>query len=227
MLETELDGRLQVAELVAAIVALALELERIDGLALHEPRDAVGELDLAARALADLREVVEQGAGQEIAPDHGEGGRRLVGLGLLDDVDDLAHALDDRFLQGHDAVLVGIALRHVLYAEHAAAALLVDHRHLLQARHRRIDQVVGEMHHEGRVADHRPRAQHRVAETERRGLAYVHAGSPARQDAVQGLEQLLLALLLQHGLELRVAVEMILDGALRASGDEHQRVSAR
>ena len=32
---------------------------------------------------------------------------------------------------------------------------------------------------------------------------------------------------LQDGLELRIAVEMILDGALRAAGDEHQRVSAR
>jgi hypothetical protein len=30
-----------------------------------------------------------------------------------------------------------------------------------------------------------------------------------------------------HEAELRVAVEMILDGALRAAGDEHQRVSAR
>jgi hypothetical protein len=40
-------------------------------------------------------------------------------------------------------------------------------------------------------------------------------------------KQLLLALLLQDALELRVAVEMILDGALRAAGDENQRVSAR
>ena len=59
MLEAVLHGRLQVAELVAAVVALAFELERIHRLALHEPRNAVGELDLAAGALADFREVVE------------------------------------------------------------------------------------------------------------------------------------------------------------------------
>ncbi len=118
-------------------------------------------------------------------------------------------------------------LRHVLHAEHAAAAFLVHLRHLFQARHARIDQIVGEMHHERRVADHRPRAQHGVTETERRRLTDVHAGSPARQDAVQGVQQLLFALLLQDALELRIAVEMILDGALRASGDENQRVGAR
>jgi hypothetical protein len=64
MLEAELHGRLQVAELVPAIVALTLELERVHRLALHEPRDAVGELDLAARAFADFREVLEQGPRQ-------------------------------------------------------------------------------------------------------------------------------------------------------------------
>ena len=40
-------------------------------------------------------------------------------------------------------------------------------------------------------------------------------------------QQFLLALRLQHGFELRIAVEMILDGALRAAGDEHQRLGAR
>ena len=64
MLEAELHGRLQVAELVPAIVALPLELERIHRLALHEPRDAVGELDFPAGALADFREVLEQGPRQ-------------------------------------------------------------------------------------------------------------------------------------------------------------------
>ena len=41
------------------------------------------------------------------------------------------------------------------------------------------------------------------------------------------VEQLLLALRLQHGLEFGIRVEMILDGALRTAGDEHQRVGAR
>ena len=43
---------------------------------------------------------------------------------------------------------------------------------------------------------------------------------------MQGIEQFRLALRLQDGLEFRVAVEMILDGALGAAGDEHQRIRA-
>jgi hypothetical protein len=65
-----------------------------------------------------------------------------------------------------------------------------------------------------------------VAETQRRRLANVHARSPARQNPAQRVEQFLLALRLQYRLELGVAVEMILDGALGTSGDEDQGVGA-
>src|ERR1700733_3567112 len=41
---------------------------------------------------------------------------------------------------------------------------------------------------------------------------------------MQYIEQFLFALRLQHGLELRIAVEVILDGALGAAGDEDQGV---
>ena len=44
---------LQIAELAAAVEALAREPVGVHGFVVHEPRDAVGELDLAARALAD------------------------------------------------------------------------------------------------------------------------------------------------------------------------------
>ena len=121
MLEAVFHGRLQVSELVAAVVALALELERVHRFALHQPRDAVGELNFAARAFADLREVIENRGGQQIAADHRQGGFRLVRLGLLDDVRNFADPVDDALLQGHDAVLVGVLLRHRLHAEHAAA----------------------------------------------------------------------------------------------------------
>jgi len=47
MLERKLDRRLQIAELVAAVVAAAFELVREDLLVLEQPRDAVGQLDLA------------------------------------------------------------------------------------------------------------------------------------------------------------------------------------
>src|SRR5208283_5349943 len=108
MLETVFHGRLQVSELAAAVVALALELKRVHRLAPHQLRNAVRQLYFAARAFADLREVIENGGGQQIAADHREVGFRLVRLRFLDDVHNFADPLDDALLQGHDAVFVGI-----------------------------------------------------------------------------------------------------------------------
>src|SRR3981081_4056903 len=55
----ELDGGLQVSELAAAVVALAREAVSVHGFFLHQRRDAVGELNLAARASPDLLQVLE------------------------------------------------------------------------------------------------------------------------------------------------------------------------
>ena len=63
---------LQVAELAAAVVALARELVGVHRLVSHEPRDAVGELDLAARALAYLLQVREQAWREQVAAHHRE-----------------------------------------------------------------------------------------------------------------------------------------------------------
>ncbi len=82
------------------------------------------------------------------------------------------------------------------------------------------------MHEERLVADHRVRAQHRMAEAERCGLADVDAGGVRGQDAPQQVDQLLLALFGERRLELGVRVEMVLDGALRTAGDEHQQARA-
>src|SRR5580692_3811346 len=73
MLETVFHGRLQVAEFAAAIVALALKFEGINGFALHETRDAVGELDLAAGAFADFRKILEDRAREQVSADHRQG----------------------------------------------------------------------------------------------------------------------------------------------------------
>ena len=57
MLQGELDGGLEVAELRAAVVALALERIGVDRLVGEQRGDAVGQLDLAARAAADRLEL--------------------------------------------------------------------------------------------------------------------------------------------------------------------------
>ncbi len=66
MIEAELDGRLQVTELAAAVVALSFEFEGEYLFALHQARDAVGELNLAARALPNLCQVLEYRRRQQI-----------------------------------------------------------------------------------------------------------------------------------------------------------------
>jgi hypothetical protein len=90
----------------------------------------------------------------------------------------------------------------------------------------RVDQIVREMHHERRIADHRARAQHRMPQAKRRRLADIHARCPARQNAAQRIQQILLALRLQHALEFRIRIEMILDGPLGTAGNEYQRIGA-
>ena len=85
MLERVFDIGLQVSELAATVEALALEPVGVHGFIVHETRDAIGELDLAAGALADALEMVEHARRQQVAADYREVGRRLVRLGLLDD----------------------------------------------------------------------------------------------------------------------------------------------
>src|ERR1700758_4622600 len=79
------DGRLEVSELAAAVVAFAGEAVGVYGLLAHERRDPVGELDLPARSLAAPLQVLENRRRQHVAADYGEIGRGVRGLGLLDD----------------------------------------------------------------------------------------------------------------------------------------------
>ena len=78
------------------------------------------------------------------------------------------------------------------------------------------------MHEERLVADHGPRAEHGMAEAERRRLADVDGAGRARQDAAQRIEQVVLALRLERGLEFRVGIEVILDRPLGTAGHEHE-----
>src|SRR5579871_2626763 len=90
MPQSKLDGRLQIAELAAAVVALAREAIGVHRLLAHERGDAVRQLDLSARAAPDALEMLEDRGRQDIAPDDREvrGGRR--GFGLLDDASNAA-----------------------------------------------------------------------------------------------------------------------------------------
>src|ERR1700733_14703224 len=83
-------GRLQIAELAAAVVALAFEAMRVYRLLAHERTDAIGELNLPARAMADLFQMPEDCGCQDITADDGEIRGCDRRLGLLDDAADAA-----------------------------------------------------------------------------------------------------------------------------------------
>ena len=91
---------------------------------------------------------------------------------------------------------------------------------------RRHDDVVAQEHAEGLVADQRARAQDGVAEAER--LLLPHVGHRGELGDRLDLGQLLrLAAVLEVVLELEGGVEVILDGALVAAGDEDDLVEPR
>ncbi len=98
--------------------------------------------------------------------------------------------------------------------------------HLLEAADLAVDEIVGQVHEERLVADGALRAQHGVAETERDALPHEDAGRRGRDDVANEAEQIVLAGLGQLPLELGIGVEMVLDGAFRRAGDEHQALGA-
>ena len=103
-------------------------------------------------------------------------------------------------------------------------AVAVDH--LGEAAALGLHQHVGQQQRERLVADQFARAPDRVAEPERRLLAGEARGAGAGQVARQQLEVGLLAALDQRELELELAVEMVLDHALVAAGDEDEMLDA-
>ena len=99
--------------------------------------------------------------------------------------------------------------------------------HLLQAARRVEHQFVRQHHRERLVADDVARAPHRVAEAERRLLAGKARGAGGRLVARQNvLLGLLVAARGQRRVEFEHAVEMILDHALVAAGDEDEMLDA-
>src|SRR5438093_5687137 len=72
--ERKLDGRLEEAELVARVEALALERDRVHRAAGAQRPQRVGELDLAPRVGCRLGEDAEDLRRQHVAPDDREVG---------------------------------------------------------------------------------------------------------------------------------------------------------
>src|SRR6056297_2395122 len=160
--QAEMHRGFQIAELAAAIEALAIESKAEDRFVLQQPCDGVGQLDLPSGARLGLLEQIEDTWSQDVPADHGQVGRRIRRPRLLDDAPKAMQAALLP-LTIDDSVLPGLIGRHLFYAEHATAVVVENTGHLAEAGLVRINEVVREMHEERLFADDRSRAQHRVA----------------------------------------------------------------
>ena len=207
--------------LAAAVKAAAFEAVRV-GLALAEQRgDGVGELNFAAHAALDVFQGREDFGLEHIAADHGQRRGSRFGRGLFNH---RAHARGRLHfvVHAHDAVLARVLTGDVLHGQHAAAAHFGAGGHQLpEGGLLGVNEVIGQNHTEGLVADHGAGAQHGVPEAERLGLTDKDEVDAARRHGVHQIEKLVLALGRQIGLQFRALVEVILDGALVAARDKN------
>lgn len=95
VLEREMHGGFDQADMRTAIETATLETEGIDLLFLQQLGNRVGQLDLAARACTGSLEKFEDLRIQHIPTDYGQITRRHFRLGLLDDRIDAALAAID------------------------------------------------------------------------------------------------------------------------------------
>src|SRR5260221_3279559 len=216
--QAEFHRRLQIAELAATVVALAADVHGQHALPREQRADCVRQLDFAAAPRLGRREQLENRRCQHIAPDHGQRRGRILGRGLLHDGAD-RRDLGFRFGRTDDAVAAGLLARHLLHAQQRAAFLFEAPGHTDERGRLRVDQIVGQQHREGLVADHRLRAQHGMAQAERLRLPQVDAAAAGGQHAARDREELLLAA--ERAFELGVEVEMVLDRALVSAGHEN------
>jgi hypothetical protein len=219
MLESEIDGRLEVSELAAAVVAAALEGVGEHGLVNEQTRDRIGKLDFAAGSGRHRPQVMKDARREHIATHNRQCRSRRPGLGLLDGGRNRRHATS-RGTCLDDAPAADVLGRYRHDADHRAALLLRNLGHLLHHGFFGVDKVVGEEDGERLIANDRRRAQHGVAESQRLRLANENAVDPGRRRALDLLQQIGLVAKRELVLELVGLVEMILDRALVASRDE-------
>src|SRR6267378_2034819 len=219
-------GGLEVTQLRAAVEAPAWQAHGEHALVNQQLRDGVGELDFPSSAGRQLAEQLEDARRQHIAADDRESRRRFGRLGLFHDAVDAGdvavHALD-----GDDPVALCLVAGHFLDAEERGAFARKNLRHARHGGRLRVHQVVGEDHRERVVADDRLRAQNRVAQAERLGLADVDAARAPGQHRADHVEQHALVLALELGLQLVGLVEVVLDRALVAAGHENHLGDSR
>ena len=219
------DG-LEIAELVARVVARSVDLICEDLPLLQEPAESVRQLNFSrpiTRGVAQRREDVGR---QKVAADDRQIRRCVLAPRFFDEILDRVDpvAESDGGIDLDDAVVRDLVVRHALDGEHRASDLLEYLNHLLQRRRRRVDDIIGQDDGEWLVANE-------ICGT---STAWPRpSGSPCRTYAtlimfeiVDLLQEIELAALLEKTFELDVDVEMILDRVFTAAGDDDDVVDA-
>ena len=157
-----IDGGHEKAQLVAAIVASALELEAVD-LGLSEHRlECFGQLDLTALIFRGGLQMIEDPGSQDVAADDGEVGRRVLHRRFLYELFDSVKPVADR-LRGDDAVARDVFFRDAHHREHRSLDFFINVDHLPDTGDVARDEVVAEKHREGLVSHEGLRDRDRVA----------------------------------------------------------------
>src|SRR5258705_2496558 len=217
----------QEADLGAAVEAPAFELHAVERLLAREPAHGVGELDLTAGAALLLLQYVEDLGLQDVAARDDEVRRRLLGRGLLYHLRD-GEALAGALTDADHAVACHALARDFLDRDDVCGApdLVRERHHLGEAALRVLHELVGQQQRERLVAHELARAPHRMAKSERLLLTREARRPGPGQVVRQEIEIVLPLALAQRHLELELTVEMILDDAPVASGDEDEMLDA-
>ena len=196
MLQRQLDVGLQEAFLAAAVVALAVVAVGVARFSCaQQPGDAVGELDLAARAARLVARSRRRRAASARSGRRRPGATARPRAPASRRCGSTSTSRSPTGVAGDDAVAPRLLGRHFLHGDDRRCAVSANCSTICVSTGGVADhQVVGQQHGERLVADHRLRAQHGVAEAQRLRPGGCRC-SPCRRacTARTSVEQLVLA----------------------------------
>src|SRR5438105_655732 len=226
--ERKLDEGLKVARKIADVVAplVGRQLDGKHALALFAHlRHGIGQLNFAARIWFHAPDHVEYQRRKNIAPRDRQIAWRLARLRLLHQVDYAQHiAIAVLYLD--DAIVNRLLRRNFFHRNHASRMLRFEYLGHVQNSFRLRVQAqdgIAQRDNERLLARETFAAQDRVAEPVLRALPRI---AEMRLIAVEPdrFQQILLVRRAQRADQLRVGVEMILDGGLVAASDKKNLV---
>ncbi len=189
----------------------------MEGLVADHLRHGIGQLDLAARPFALMFKHAHHLRLQDVAPGddqvrRGIGNRRLFNQALH--LGQLALRL-----AGIDhAIARNLFVRHFKNAQQVATDAFIFSHHLRHAAGRAMHELVGQEDRKRFIADNVARAPYGMAQPHRLLLADIGAVAWAKTGRLEDRD--ILAAIGHRPLKLISDIEMVLDRALAATGDE-------